>query len=126
MINGTLLSKGFTPRNTLFATSLFLFKQHPVLTVPAGVCVDEINHEEDDITCLLKSFWGECFYLGGLGGVPFVGRTGFGAYAHHGTSMQCCLLFVLFICLTCNVTIRTAHLGHGFLFSNISYYSVCD
>lgn len=53
--------------------------------------MDEINHEEGDITCLLKSFWGECFYLGGLGGVPFVGHTGFGAYAHHGTSVACSL-----------------------------------
>ncbi len=67
-VNTILFNSGFTPTNTLFACS---------------VCVDEINHEEDDITCLLKSSWGECFYLGGLAGVPFVGKTGFGAFSHH-------------------------------------------
>eukprot|EP00047_Mylnosiga_fluctuans_P006159 m.245222 g.245222 ORF g.245222 m.245222 type:complete len:327 (-) comp14632_c0_seq1:41-1021(-) len=67
-VERVLSADGFTPENTLFACS---------------VCVDEINHEDDDITCLLKSFWGECFYLGGLAGVPFVGKTGFSAFSHH-------------------------------------------
>jgi hypothetical protein len=32
---------------------------------------------------LMKSRWGENFALGGLAGLPFVGKSGFGAYAHH-------------------------------------------
>jgi len=31
----------------------------------------------------LKEFWGECFYMGGLGGIPFIGKVGFGAYSAH-------------------------------------------
>jgi hypothetical protein len=31
----------------------------------------------------LKEYWGECFYMGGLGGIPFVGEVGIGAYCSH-------------------------------------------
>ena len=48
-----------------------------------SVCPDEINHEEGDITDELIKHFGEIFYLGGLGGIPFSGKTGFGAYASH-------------------------------------------
>ena len=67
-IQAAMQVHGFTAENTLFASS---------------VCVDEINHEHGDITDLLISNWGECFYMGGLGGLPFVGKTGFAAYSHH-------------------------------------------
>jgi hypothetical protein len=59
---------GLTPENTLFSHS---------------VCPDEINHEEGDITNVLALHFGEIFSLGGLAGIPFSGKTGFGAYAAH-------------------------------------------
>ena len=59
---------GFTGENTLFSHS---------------VCPDEINHEEGDITQVLALHFGAYFALGGLAGIPFSGKTGFGAYAAH-------------------------------------------
>jgi Limiting CO2-inducible proteins B/C beta carbonyic anhydrases len=59
---------GCRPENTLFSSS---------------VCVDEINHHHNSLNRKLADFWGECFYMGGLGGLPFVGKTGFNAYAQH-------------------------------------------
>jgi hypothetical protein len=50
-----------------------------------SVCPDEINHEEGDITDLfIHEFGGgKVFHLGGLAGIPFSGKTGFGAFSHH-------------------------------------------
>lgn len=59
---------GFDGPNTLFSHSC---------------CPDEINHEEGDITHALQTHFGEIFSLGGLAGIPFSGKTGFGAYAAH-------------------------------------------
>lgn len=59
---------GFDGPNTLFSHSC---------------CPDEINHEEGDITHALQTHFGEIFALGGLAGIPFSGKTGFGAYAAH-------------------------------------------
>ena len=64
----TLERHGFTDDNTLFAQS---------------VCPDEINHEKGDITELLSTHLGEVFHMGGLGGIPFTGKTGFAAFSHH-------------------------------------------
>ena len=63
-----LLDIGVTAENTLFAQS---------------VCPDEINHGPHDITNLFSSYMGEVFHLGGLGGIPFTGITGFNAFSHH-------------------------------------------
>lgn len=67
-INNFLLAEGMDKYNTLFSSS---------------VCVDEINHYEHSLNRQLKTFWGECFYMGGLGGIPFVGKVGFGACEAH-------------------------------------------
>ncbi len=53
---------GFSNDNTLFASS---------------VCVDEINHFETSLNNRLKNFWNGCFYMGGLGGIPFIGKVGY-------------------------------------------------
>lgn len=61
----TLETRGYTPDNTLLATSL---------------CCDELAR------CLEKDFreiYGKNFNLGGLAGFPFAGNTGFGAMAAH-------------------------------------------
>jgi len=63
-----LKSLGYTKANTLFATS---------------TCPDEVNSKPGEAIDLMKNRWGENFGLGGLGGVPFTGKAGFSAYAHH-------------------------------------------
>merc|ERR1711933_207966 len=32
---------------------------------------------------MLGEYWGKCFPMGGIGGPPFVGKTGFAAFSHH-------------------------------------------
>merc|ERR1711988_874184 len=32
---------------------------------------------------VMTDFWGEIFPMGGIGGAPFVGKTGFKAFSHH-------------------------------------------
>ena len=60
---------GATPSNTIYADS---------------VCPDEINHEESALPFVMAHFWGRrAFPMGGLAGVPFVGKTGFFAFSHH-------------------------------------------
>jgi len=59
---------GMTPANTLYADSL---------------CPDEINHENGGLPDIMKEYWGACFPMGGIGGAPFVGKTGFGAFSNH-------------------------------------------
>ena len=67
-INNALIQQRCTPENTLFASS---------------VCVDEINHTVTSLNDRLADYWKQCFYMGGLGGIPFSGRTGYKAYTHH-------------------------------------------
>jgi len=65
-----LRDRGYTPANTLFGSS---------------VCSDEIN---DTAESLVSDFVNKLqvdggFNLGGLGGLPFVGISGMGAFVHH-------------------------------------------
>jgi len=64
----TLKPRGVTAENTLFAQS---------------VCPDEINHFDDGPPNMFADALGEKFHIGGLGGVPFCGQTGFGAFSAH-------------------------------------------
>lgn len=64
----TLGNRGFTADNTLFGHS---------------VCSDEINNRKEQLIPLMINRWQEGFSLGGLGGLPFAGKSGFGAYLHH-------------------------------------------
>jgi hypothetical protein len=59
---------GLDPSNTLFGSSL---------------CPDEINNKKGGTLDQMTRYWGEQFPLGGLGGVPLVGKTGWGAFSHH-------------------------------------------
>lgn len=63
-----LKPRGFTPENTLFGHS---------------VCADEVNNRKEQLIPLMENRWQEGFALGGLGGLPFAGKSGFGAYLHH-------------------------------------------
>jgi len=68
LTHDAMSERGYTRENCLFATS---------------TCPDEVNSKPGELIDLLKNRWGENFGLGGLGGVPFVGRAGFAAYSHH-------------------------------------------
>ena len=70
LIANKLYEEGFTKHNTLFADSS---------------CPDEINHDdsEQDLTLLFFKRWGEIFPLSGLAGIPFVGKSGWNAFATH-------------------------------------------
>ena len=61
---------GFTADNTLYADIS---------------CPDEINHDDpgEDVTSLFSNRWGEVFQLAGLAGLPFTGKTGWGAFTSH-------------------------------------------
>lgn len=61
-------SLNMTQENTLFSYS---------------ICPDEINHNDGELANILHNHFGPPFSLGGLGGIPFSGKTGFGAYASH-------------------------------------------
>jgi len=63
-----LSARGYNKDNTLFGMS---------------VCSDEVNFVENEVIDLMKRRWGESFSLGGLAGVPFAGKAGLSAYAHH-------------------------------------------
>ncbi len=63
-VNEILIGHGFTPESTLFGNS---------------TCPDEMNRHITNF----EEYWGENFYLGGLSGIPFTGKTGFRAYSHH-------------------------------------------
>jgi len=69
-----LEGKGYTPANTLLATSL---------------CADELARELEDE---FVKVYGNNFNLGGLAGFPFAGNTGFGAMAAHVPDDGFCLL----------------------------------
>mmetsp|Transcript_25714 Transcript_25714/g.67999 ORF Transcript_25714/g.67999 Transcript_25714/m.67999 type:complete len:410 (-) Transcript_25714:187-1416(-) len=68
IVSSVLSKRGYTKDNTLFATS---------------TCPDEVNSKPGELIDILKNRFGENFALGGLAGVPFTGRAGFAAYAHH-------------------------------------------
>ena len=71
---GLLEEKGFTPENTLLATS---------------VCADELARELEDE---FVNVYGTNFNLGGLSGFPFAGNTGWGAMCAHVPDDGCPML----------------------------------
>jgi hypothetical protein len=70
---GLLEEKGFSPANTLLATS---------------VCADELARELEDE---FVDIYGTNFNLGGLSGFPFAGNTGWGAMSAHVPDGGYCL-----------------------------------
>lgn len=48
-----------------------------------SICSDEINSDPGHLTTLLTKYYGRTFPLGGIGGAPYVGKTGFMAFSHH-------------------------------------------
>jgi len=60
------------------------FKAENTLFIDCS-CPDEINHNDplEDMTSLFSRRYGEVFPLGGLGGLPFTGKTGWAASSSH-------------------------------------------
>jgi len=48
-----------------------------------SICSDEINGDPGHLSTLLTEYFGRTFPLGGIGGAPYVGKTGFMAFSHH-------------------------------------------
>lgn len=67
-ITFTLIKEGSRRKNTLFA---------------ASVCPDEINHYPNSLNNRLSRGAGKCFYMGGLAGIPFIGKVGYNAFTSH-------------------------------------------
>ncbi|KAK1740644.1 limiting CO2-inducible proteins B/C beta carbonic anhydrase domain-containing protein [Skeletonema marinoi] len=69
-VAAALRDRGYTPGNTLFGSSL---------------CSDEINDTAESLVGDFQNKLGTdgVFNLGGLGGLPFVGISGMGAFIHH-------------------------------------------
>jgi len=69
-VASALRERGYTPTNTLFGSSL---------------CSDEINDTPESLVADFQNKLGVegVFSLGGLGGLPFVGVTGMGAFISH-------------------------------------------
>jgi hypothetical protein len=59
---------GFVPENTILGTS---------------ICSDEVNTLKGTLVDTMQEHWGTNFHLGGIGGAPYVGKTGFLAFSHH-------------------------------------------
>uniref|UniRef100_A0A7S4SMD9 Limiting CO2-inducible protein B/C beta carbonyic anhydrase domain-containing protein n=1 Tax=Alexandrium monilatum TaxID=311494 RepID=A0A7S4SMD9_9DINO len=59
---------GLTRANTMYGQS---------------ICSDEINSDPGHLSTLLTKYYGREFHLGGIGGAPYVGKTGFMAFSHH-------------------------------------------
>lgn len=67
-VSTLLLEHDITPDNAILGTSF---------------CADEINNEPGDMADQLRTYFGKVFPMGGIGGAPFVGKTGFKAFSHH-------------------------------------------
>jgi len=48
-----------------------------------SICSDEINGDKGHLPTLMTNYYGRTFPLGGIGGAPYVGKTGFMAFSHH-------------------------------------------
>jgi len=59
---------GFKPETTLLGSSF---------------CPDEINNQARDLASVMREYYGQIFPMGGIGGSPYVGETGFAAFSSH-------------------------------------------
>ncbi len=68
IVQNELEKYNILPKNTLFAQS---------------ICPNDINYSSGGISHVFTEYFGDCFHLGGLAGIPFTGSTGFTAFSHH-------------------------------------------
>uniref|UniRef100_A0A7S4T8V7 Limiting CO2-inducible protein B/C beta carbonyic anhydrase domain-containing protein n=1 Tax=Alexandrium monilatum TaxID=311494 RepID=A0A7S4T8V7_9DINO len=75
--------KGSAVMSTLFsAVKPFGLKKSNTI-YGQSICSDEINGDKGHLPTVLTKYFGTSFFLGGIGGAPYVGKTGFGAFAAH-------------------------------------------
>ncbi|KAJ8608937.1 hypothetical protein CTAYLR_005319 [Chrysophaeum taylorii] len=78
---------GAVPGSALTARLASVLRSHGVVPgnsiLGTSICSDEINNEAGDMADQLRAYFGQVFTMGGIGGAPFVGRTGFHAFSHH-------------------------------------------
>jgi len=67
-VTSVLKNQRVTPENTIYGQS---------------ICSDEINNEKRQISTMLTKHFGKVFPMGGIGGAPYVGKTGFAAFSAH-------------------------------------------
>ena len=46
-----------------------------------SICSDEINNTPQGLSALMAEYFGAVFPMGGIGGMPFAGKTGFKAFS---------------------------------------------
>ena len=66
-----------------YTASTWLLHGHYTTVTPQLPCRLQVNNKDEQLVDLMVSRWGEGFSLGGLGGLPFAGKSGFRAYLHH-------------------------------------------
>jgi len=78
---------GALPGPAIFRRVLTTLRKHGVqkgnTIYGQSICSDEINGDKGHVSALLTQHFGMVFPLGGIGGAPYVGKTGFGAFSHH-------------------------------------------
>eukprot|EP00411_Alexandrium_monilatum_P001096 CAMPEP_0175200012 /NCGR_PEP_ID=MMETSP0093-20121207/9323_1 /TAXON_ID=311494 /ORGANISM="Alexandrium monilatum, Strain CCMP3105" /LENGTH=294 /DNA_ID=CAMNT_0016493023 /DNA_START=88 /DNA_END=972 /DNA_ORIENTATION=- len=75
--------KGSMVMSTLFSTVKPYGLKKSNTIYGQSICSDEINRDPGHLSTLLTKYYGRTFPLGGIGGAPFVGKTGFMAFSHH-------------------------------------------
>merc|ERR1719330_2022661 len=89
LVKGAVISKfpGAMPGNKVVDLMLDSMKRYGIrknnVVYGMAICPDEINGNRGHVTTILTRYYGRNFFVGGLGGVPFVGKTGFAAFSHH-------------------------------------------
>merc|ERR1712130_1028553 len=72
---GSLPGQSIHSRSTAALRSFGLNADNTVYA--QSICPDEINNEDGDLSRLLAEEWGEVYHMGGIGGFPFIGTSGF-------------------------------------------------
>ena len=80
IVRNELATYGILPDNTLFAQS---------------ICPNEINRTNGGIANVFTQYFGDCFHMGGLAGIPFTGSTGFASFSHHVPDGEYYILYLL-------------------------------
>merc|ERR1740129_2239920 len=89
LVKGAVISKfpGAMPGNKVVDLMLDSMKQYGIrknnVVYGMAICPDEINGNRGHVTTILTRYYGRNFFVGGLGGAPYVGKTGFMAFSHH-------------------------------------------
>jgi len=78
---------GAMPSHELFKKATKVLTHHKAMPhntiYGQSICSDEINNEQRQISTMFTNYFGTVFPMGGIGGAPYVGRTGFAAFSAH-------------------------------------------